>query len=776
MVRARIPQKAQGHVTGLRWLRSLLDLQHPAGGDRPSEDGTFGEHFSVAPANGGYLASTSSLGTDVILPVRSIPLPAQEPQTAPLEKGDALPISFEALGGAREIGANSYYYRFGHRGLLIDAGFDANRDGWLGLPALERITRLDAIILTHAHLDHVGAMPVILAAFPKAPVYCTRATLAVLFPQLNDSAKVGQIRFEETGELPSFNQALADNLPLSRLRILSYGQRTTVPEIPGLSIQFADAGHIIGSAGAYLEFGDITILHTGDISVEDQHLLRGMRTDERVAHHVIVEGTYCGEPQFSREQRRAATDEFLSSIKERLDAGGSVLIPAFSLGRAQELVGLLVDWMDRTKRDIPIWTVGLVNVLNDVSAAHPEFLPKMSGNPFARVRRFPSPFSKELTNEQRRDEYGRIFFEIANKAPSIVIASHGMMAQNTGSYLIGRAILTGEDPRHGICLCGYMDPRAPGFRLRHQVQEPVIDYGIGDSVTRTIPPERVSYFRLTAHASYEELMEVALRIPTRSITFIHGEGEGLDHLRADLLKRYEALGRQMPVRVPAIGERVLLDRTAYPSNWTDEPFATELEQESLGPGRKFIQQTGLSVRGLTEDKRWALIRIGATSAVLALEHDHISSSRIEAVELRPQRGNAVMAYNREQAIGNLARIEWSEPGPVTWAIWARDPGDTLVPSELRVFYGTELRPVRSSVSAGSAVLEVEIGGASYAPQFQALTLGEKGSAIKTGAAEWDPAARILSIPLLDCTKVSQLNPSSHLSRRHARSASQPNLV
>src|SRR5207247_960639 len=103
------------------------------------------------------------------------------------------------------------------------------------------------------------------------------------------------------------------------------------------------------------------------------------------------------------------------------------------------------------------------------------------------------------------------------EGPCVIIASHGMMVEGTGSYLLGRAILTSGDERHAIFLCGYMDPRSPGFRLLHHGSQPIIDYGENDRVTRTIPPERIASFSLTSHASFEELLEVADAVPRRSV-------------------------------------------------------------------------------------------------------------------------------------------------------------------------------------------------------------------------------------------------------------------
>ena len=248
---------------------------------------------------------------------------------------------------------------------------------------------------------------------------------------------------------------------MEQFRLLDYGVRFAMPEIPGLTVEFSDAGHVIGSACARFEFSGLSILHTGDISVEDQHLLRGMRVAEVAADHVVMEGTYCRDVDFERSHRRAAVEQFLTALAERIDAGGSVLLPAFSLGKAQELVALLVNWNEQNGRSVPIWTVGMVNRINEVSAAHASFLPGLVGKPFALAKPFPSP---SRDDDDRGASYARTFFELAEQAPCAVIASHGMMAEETGSYLIGRAILA--ERRSAACdssdgVHGSTEPRFP---------------------------------------------------------------------------------------------------------------------------------------------------------------------------------------------------------------------------------------------------------------------------------------------------------------------------
>jgi Cft2 family RNA processing exonuclease len=753
VVRVRVPGQARERTKSLRWLSTIHELEHPAGGDVAETAGPLGDHLSVEPATGGYVAAGGEAGTDVILSVRSLAPTAAKEIILPEGSNGSIAVAFEAIGGAREIGANSYYYAFGHRGLLVDAGYDATRDGWLGLPAFERLPRLDAIVLTHAHLDHVGAVPTLLAAFPNVPVYCTRATLAVLLPQLMDSANVSEIRFSQTGEAPAISRGLAGAIRVEQFRLFDYGVRFAIPEIPGLTVEFSDAGHVIGSASASLDFSGLSILHTGDISVEDQLLLRGMRVAGITANHVVMEGTYCRDVEFKRSDRRAAVGQFLTALAERTDAGGSVLLPAFSLGKAQELVALLVKWNQQRERSVPIWAVGMVNRINEVSAAHASFLPGLVGKPFALAKPFPSP---PRDDDDRRGSFARAFFELAEQGACAVIASHGMMAEETGSYLIGRAILAGEDQRHAILLTGYMDPRSPGFRLRHQRNEAVIDFGQGDAITRRLPSENIQFHRLTSHASYEELVEVATSIPERSVTFIHGDGPGLDELIGNLRGQLDAAGRNIVLRAPAIGERVLIDRVQPPDNWDVEIDGPREASTSLGPGRKFHRGTGLSVRGLTADQKWALIRVGRASVTLALESDRIDPSRIGRVELRFNRGTAKVVFDRERADGDLSRIVLTEPGEVSVRVTAHDPSGQAVDANLPVLCGAEIRAVRTALEAARPVLELEIGGTST-PELLEVTAERNRWSVDHEDAFWEPTSRILRIRLKSSSAIGTID-------------------
>lgn len=756
LVRVRVPASAstpidtvRKRITAIHWLEALKELKNLT---RPDQDpplpapGPLGEHASYEMRTGGYVVGAQGRQIEEVFPLRVLANAAPKEAIQPRDAAGRIAVTMEAIGGAREIGANSYYYQLGERGLLVDVGYDATRDGWLGLPALERINRLDAVILTHAHIDHIGSLPLLLDAFPNVPVYCTKATLDVLFPMLHDSATVAGYRYKDTGEMPALTRGMVNTLSPTRFRPLGYGVETQIREIPGLTLKFHDAGHIIGSANARLGFAGVEILHTGDISVEDQHLLRGMQVVDQRAHHVVMEGTYSGEPEFGRAQRHKAIIEFEEALAERLDAGGSVLVPAFSLGRAQELVGMLVDWRKRTGRSFPLYTVGMVNTLNDISAQLPEFLPGLQGQPFAETEEFDVGEQRNKSFEERCDSYARKFLDVSQAHPCVIIASHGMMMEKTGSYFIGRAILTGEDKRHAIFLCGYMDPRTPGYRLHHQGCDPIIHYGIGDTIERKIPEERIRFFRLTAHASYEELVEVGTQIALKTVTLIHGEAKGLDYLRDDLLRELRAKGREIQVRAPALGERILLDHVPPPPDWELEP-AVPRSAERRGPD--FLEQNGLYLRGMTWHGKGksALLPIGQEAVMLALEADRVSPTRIIKVEARQSEpGKPLCLYDRERKQGDLSRLPWSTPGTATWMVTAQDSDGRHISSELCFDCAAEIRVLSPSLDATRPVLDLEVGGR-HTPRVRELRVGDNPTLLRITQQSWDPVTRRVQLQL-----------------------------
>lgn len=740
VIRARIPQGALQKIQHLTFITSLHCLKDQVFQEPPlGPAGELGDHWHFRSGSNGYVVSDGPIQD--VLPVRRRWRGAGD--TVPREEGPdlQLAITFEGLGGVREIGANAYYYRFGRRGLLIDAGYDANLDGWLGLPALERITRLDAIIITHGHLDHIGSIPLLARLFPNVPIYTTTATLDVFYATLNDSVNIAKYRFEDTGEQPALHGGLVSRLSRERFETRDYGQSFPLAEIPGLQVTFHDAGHVIGSIGVEMRFGGAKIFHTGDISVEDQHLLRGMSLAP-LEGHVVMEGTYGGNRDTTRVKRRLAVDEFLAHLGERISKGGTVLIPSFSLGRAQEVLAMIQDWAKEKNLSFPIYAVGGQTIsINEISKRRKQFFPKLRQDPF-QFKEWPRLKSEPF--QQAAEAFEEELRKVAAAGPAVIIASHGMLMRPTGSYMLARAILRSGDDRHAIFLCGYMDPRTPGFRLINQKNNPQIRLCDDDIVTPRLPPERIEHHSLSAHASYEELIEVALRA-TSSVTLVHGDETALDTLKQDLSGRFASQGKQVPIQAPGLGERVLLERVPAPEGWEVDVRPQVLP--TLTPERT-RDRRGLYLRGITPDplkpeRAWALIPVGEPIARLAVQTERLDVERIESVVVsHPSFGKETL-FERAKGQGRLSDLHWSKLGSWTWAVHFRNSEGNPEHGDFPIECGAELRPLRLVMDAPAPVLDLAVGGRAVPGQVQ---LGPRAP-VALQKSEWDPVGRILRLTL-----------------------------
>ncbi len=269
------------------------------------------------------------------------------------------------LGGADEVGASSILIEIGGRRLLVDAGIRPTpkaRWGLAGdqLPDLDQIERsggIDAILVTHAHTDHTGALELVMERYPSVPVYATPVTIELTRVLHQDARRIMQMRLEEEGELPLFDEVATTRL-LNAFTPVQLKQPLTLA--PGLTATFFLAGHIAGAAMIGLSSSEGRILISGDISISPQRTVDGARPPAFSPDVLILESTYGGRLHANRhaEERR-----LVETVAEVTAAGGKVLIPAFALGRAQEILLILGEFQRRGElADVPVWADGMVRV------------------------------------------------------------------------------------------------------------------------------------------------------------------------------------------------------------------------------------------------------------------------------------------------------------------------------------------------------------------------------------------------------------------------------
>jgi Cft2 family RNA processing exonuclease len=382
-----------------------------------------------------------------------------------------------------------------------------------------------AILMSHAHQDHIGTLPQAMRRFPGARIFMTEATAEVGSVLLHNSVNVMTRQREEIGEMayPLFTHREIDRAserwrwcPL-RQRISIAGERT--PEKDTLTFEFFDAGHVLGSTGVMLRAEGQTVLYTGDVNFDDQTIMEAAVFPEEKVDVLIMEctrGDHAKPEGWTRagEERRLA--EALAAAFER---DVCVLIPVFALGKTQEILAMLYRFRrQRLLPEFPIYIGGLSSKFTDIydRRAHTtrRQLPRL------KLMREVAPFI--LNDETVRDT--------AVRGGRVYVLSSGMMIPKTLSNVFARRII--ENPQHSIFFVGYANPESPAGLLR--------DAGTGGEVA--LDPDKrlqrircnIEQFQFSAHATRESLIDYARKISPKKILLVHGDLPAVEWMRATL--------------------------------------------------------------------------------------------------------------------------------------------------------------------------------------------------------------------------------------------------
>ena len=317
------------------------------------------------------------------------------------------------LGGARDVGRSAVLL---NDDLLIDFGVKTAN------PTLYPVSSPspDAVVVSHGHLDHVGALPTLMDGFP--PVYGTPPTRELARTLGEDTLKLGTRRFQRE-DLMRLSQAWEDR---------DYGERFG-PGTTDYGVSLHDAGHIPGSASVLVE-GDDSVLYTGDINTTPTRLLEPADDPPR-ADTVVVESTYFDHEHTDRGELER---EFVDSVRETLYEGGDVVVPVFAIGRTQEILMILED------HDVPCYVDGMGTDVMRTLRHHPDYI----RDPEALKRA--ANHAREVDPSRRKD--------VLDQGRAIVTTS-GMLSGGPAMTYIKDIY---DHPGNKICLTGYQVEGTPG--------------------------------------------------------------------------------------------------------------------------------------------------------------------------------------------------------------------------------------------------------------------------------------------------------------------------
>ena len=450
------------------------------------------------------------------------------------------------LGAARTVTGSKYLLEHGGRRVLFDCGLfqglkELRLRNWEPFPVPPQT--IDAVVLTHAHLDHVGYLPRLCAGGFKGKVFCTAGTADLCGLVLPDSGRIQEedARFANKHRFTKHDPALPlygeEDARRALKQLQPGGYDRPVDVAPGITVVFSPAGHLLGSAYILARLsGGTTVLFGGDLGRYGRPVLRDP-ADAVAADLVLVESTY-GDRDHDRDDNGEALAEV---IRDTVRRGGKLIIPAFAIGR----VGEVLYWIRRleTESRIPTLPVHVDSPMaNDalrfytarVSELDPDMRPEQKGISAFATTRFTlvaSPQqSKALT---------------ASRTPAIVISSSGMA---TGGRVLHHMAAALPDPRHTVLFVGYQAAGTRGRLLVDGAREVKI-HGRHIPVAARI----AKVDSMSAHADRGEIVRWlgTLPKPPDRLCLVHGEEGPMDALRALVTDRF---GWQP--HMPAHGERI----------------------------------------------------------------------------------------------------------------------------------------------------------------------------------------------------------------------------
>lgn len=428
-----------------------------------------------------------------------------------------------------EIGANCYYIEAGGQRLVLDCGMHPKLEGEEALPNFKPIanTKLDAILISHAHLDHIGTLPVLMRRQPDARVFMSDATADIGNALLHNSVNVMTRQREELGVTmyPLYTHRetdrLVDEWQACRLNqsVSLQGERAGAGGGDGVTFEFFDSGHVLGACGILLNAEGRRIFYSGDVCFDDLTISKGAIFPEAGIDTLIIETTR-GDNALPENFSREAEEHRLAAAIARVFANdGCVLIPVFALGKTQEVLAMIYKFRrEKLLADFPLYIGGLSTRMTEIydERSHGtrrhwprlQLLPEL--NPF-------------VLN-------GKTIGEAMPRRGRIYALSSGMMTPKTLSNIFARRIL--EDPRNSIFFVGYADPDSPaGILKAAQPGDRVILDPDGQ------PQELrcgIEQFQFSAHASRESIVSYVKKLAPRKILLVHGDPRAVEWIHAQL--------------------------------------------------------------------------------------------------------------------------------------------------------------------------------------------------------------------------------------------------
>ena len=431
-------------------------------------------------------------------------------------KSNRVRITF--LGGGREVGGNAFLIQTRESSILVDAGIrvGASEPGEIfpsfNIPEFS-IDELDAVIVTHAHLDHSGMVPYLFKYGYRGPVYTTEPTKYLMALLQRDYVDLAR----KEGRLAPYSYTDIDKELIHTITI-NYEEVNDIT--PDIRLTLYNAGHILGSAIVHIHIAEglYNIVIASDIKYNDTRLLDRAETSFPRVEAILIEATY-GSPKDKFPPQEVAESELLNMIKKTINKRGKVLIPVLAVGRAQELMLVLYHFIKikRILPEIPIYLSGMIDEAVAIHTASPEFLSRRVRERILHGK--DNPFLADFFISVK--DHAEIMSIAESTQPAIILATSGMLQ---GGPVLEFLKYMASDPRNALVFVSYQAPGTLGWNILRGARE-IIFYE--ESVAKKVQIKmEVKHIRgFSGHSPYPELIQFLQNItpsPSR-IVVVHGE-------------------------------------------------------------------------------------------------------------------------------------------------------------------------------------------------------------------------------------------------------------
>lgn len=420
------------------------------------------------------------------------------------------------LNRVNDIGSNSLLLEIGPFNIIIDAGINPKKKGKECLPNFEKLQNnsIDFIIVTHAHLDHIGALPVLSKAQKNTKILLAKFTKNICLKMLLNSYSIMKIHKHELKiqEYPLYKKKDI-NLIENKLNILKIGKtKSFIKNDKKLEITFYDSGHLPGSCGVFIRYENKKIFFTGDVLFEEQLTVNAASFPKEKFDVLIMETTR-GNIE-NANSRQSEIKRFIQNINETLNNNGLCLIPVFALGRMQEILSIF--YYERLKNNLikcPIFCSGL-------------------GLSLVKFFKNKKILLHKILNIKRLKKININNFLKYKLEKGIYLVSSGMLLEKTPSYILSSLII--NHIKNSIFFVGYCDPETPGGKIKElKYGDHFCFHGLNNY--KTMIKAKIDTFDLSSHANRNDLIKFAIKNNPKSIYLTHGDANAKIWFKNNLL-------------------------------------------------------------------------------------------------------------------------------------------------------------------------------------------------------------------------------------------------